>query len=102
MSAQVTFGGTLPRSGMNTNRAALQTRPLTQRILIRSWEYTPAVRVTVLILRMLGVLGAAFGGIALLINSNGWGLAVLAGAFAVLLPFSLWVYTTAAKGWPAR
>jgi hypothetical protein len=101
MSAQLTLDGTLPRSGMSTSRAALRTRPLIQRITIRSWEYIPAVRVAVLILRLLGVLGSAFGGIALLVNSNGWGLPFLALSFAVL-SFSLWVFTTAAKGWAAR
>jgi hypothetical protein len=84
-----------------TSRAALRTRPRIQRILIRSWEYIPAVRVTVLAIRLLGLLVLAFVGIALLSISNRWGLPLLALAIAVV-PLSLWVFTTAAKGWPGR
>jgi hypothetical protein len=102
MSAQLTREGTLPRSGTSTTRrATLRTRPRIQRILIRSWEYIPAVRVTILILRLLAMLVLAFLGIALLSISNWWGLLNLAAAFAVL-PFGLWVFTTAAKGLPGR
>lgn len=102
MSAQLTLEGTAPRSGMSTtSRATLRTRPRIQRTLIRSWEYIPAVRVTVLILRLLAVLVLLAEGIALLSISSGWGLPLLALPF-VILPFSLWVFTTAAKGWPAR
>jgi hypothetical protein len=102
MSAQFTLEGTPPRSGMSTtSRATLRTRPLIHRLLIRYWEYIPAVRVTVLILRLLAVLVLAVEGIALLSISNWLGLPILAVAFAVL-PFSLWVFTTAAKGWPVR
>ena len=102
MSAQLTRERTPPRSGTNTtSRATLRTRPRSQRILIRSWEYIPAVRITVLILRMLGVLVLAVEGIALLSISNWLGLPLLAVGVAVV-PFSFWVFTTAAKGWPAR
>jgi hypothetical protein len=102
MSAQLTRERTPPRSGTSTtSRAILRTRPRIQRILIRSWEYIPAVRVTVVILRLLAVLVLAVEGIALLSISNWWGLPLLAAAFAVL-PFSLWVFTTAAKGLPGR
>jgi hypothetical protein len=102
MPAQLTREGTPPRSGTSTtSRATLRTRPGIQRILIRSWEYIPAVRVTILILRLLAVLVLAFVGIALLSIPNWWGLLNLAAAFAVL-PFSLWVFTTAAKGLPGR
>jgi hypothetical protein len=102
MSAQFTLDGTPPRSGTSTtSRATLRTRPRVQRILIRSWEYIPAVRVTVLILRLLAVLVLAIEGIALLSISNWWGLPLLAVAVAVL-PFSAWVFTTAGKGWPVR
>jgi hypothetical protein len=83
------------------SRAALRTRPRTQRILIRSWEYIPAVRGTVLILRLLAVVVLAVEGIALLGMANWWGLLLLTVAFAVL-PFAFWVFSTAAKGWPAR
>jgi len=85
----------------NPSRATLRTRPRAQRILIRYWEYIPAVRITVLTLRLLAVVVLAVEGIALLSISNWWGLALLATAFAVL-PFSFWVYTTATKGWPVR
>jgi hypothetical protein len=102
MSAQLTGEATLPRSGVSTtSRAALRTRPLVQRILIRSWEYIPAVRIAILILRLLAVLVLAFVGIGQLSISNWWGLLSLAAAFAVVA-FALWVFTTAAKGWPAR
>jgi hypothetical protein len=86
---------------MYTSRAALRTRPRIQRILIRSWEYIPAVRVTVLGLRLLAVLSLAFASAELLSRSSWWGLFSLATAF-VVAPLSFWVFTTAAKGWPAR
>jgi hypothetical protein len=102
MSAQFTLQGTPPRSGMSTaSRATLRTRPRLQRALIRYWEYIPAVRVTAVILRMVAVLVLVVTGIALVNISNVWGLPVLVLA-AVILPFSLWVFRTAAKGWPAR
>jgi hypothetical protein len=101
MSAQLTGQRTAPRSAMITSRATLRTRPRIQRTLIRSWEYIPAVRVTVLILRLLAVLVLLVTGIALLSSSSSWGLLPLAAAFAVV-PFALWVFTTAAKGWPER
>jgi hypothetical protein len=102
MSAQLTRERTPPRSGTSTTRrATLRTRPRIQRILIRSWEYIPAVRVTVLILRLLAVLVLAVEGIALLSISNWWGLPLLAASFGTL-PLSLWVFATASKGWPGR
>jgi hypothetical protein len=102
MSAQLTRERTPPRPGTSTtSRASLRTRPRIQRILIRSWEYIPAVRVTVLILRLLAVLVLAVEGTALLSISNWWGLPLLAAAFG-MLPLILWVFTTAAKGWPGR
>lgn len=102
MPAQLAREGTLPRYGMSTpSRATLRTRPRMQRILIRSWEYIPAVRVVVLSLRLLAVLVLAVAGTALLSTSNWWGLLTLAGAFAVA-PIGLWVFATAAKGWPAH
>ena len=102
MSALLTREGTPPQSGTcTTSRANLRTRPRIQRILIRSWEYIPAVRVTILILRLLAVLVLAVEGIALLSISNWWGLPLLAAAFD-MLPFSLWVFSTAAKGLPER
>jgi hypothetical protein len=102
MSAQITRQGTLPRSGPSTaSRATLRTRPRVQRILIRYWEYIPPVRIAILTLRLLAVLVLTVVSIALLSISDAWGLLYLAGAVAVLA-FSLWVFSTAAKGWPAR
>jgi hypothetical protein len=101
MSAQLTYQGTRPLSGMTTTRAALRTRPRIQRILIRSLEYIPAVRAAILVLRLLAVGVLIVFGIALLSASNWWGLASLALGFTVAI-FALWVFTTAAKGWPAR
>jgi hypothetical protein len=102
MSAQFTLEGTPPRSGTSTvSRATLRTRPCIQRALIRSWEYIPAVRVTVLILRMLAVLVLTVEAIALFSISSWWGVPLLVVAIAVL-PVSLWVFTTAAKGWPVH
>jgi hypothetical protein len=85
---------------MTTRRTTLRTRPRIQRILIRSWEYIPAVRVTFLVLRLLAVLCLAVVGVALLSISNWWGLPLLVLAVAVL-PIGVWVFTTTAKGWPA-
>jgi hypothetical protein len=82
-----------------TSRAALRTRPLHQRLLIRYWEYIPTVRVTVLALRLLGALCLAVIGIALLSISNWWGLALLVVAVAVV-PLGIWIFNTAGKGWP--
>ncbi len=83
------------------SRATLRTRPRIQRTLIRSWEYIPAVRITVQLIRLLAALTLAIEGIALLTIRNWWGLAVLATAIAIV-PFTIWVFSTAAKGWPVR
>ena len=94
----------LPAKPMNTaatRRAILRTRPHIQRILIRSWEYTPAVRITVLIVRLLVLLWLAFLGAELLSANYTWGWTLLAAAAAVLA-IGVWVFTTAAKGWPRR
>lgn len=93
-----------PAKGMftpSTDRATLRTRPRIQRTLIRSWEYIPAGRATILAIRLLVVLGVTIWGIKLLSISNWWGLPTLAIAVA-MVPFSLWVFITAAKGWPRR
>jgi hypothetical protein len=80
-------------------RAALRTRPRIQRTLIRSWEYIQPVRVTVLVIRLLVVLWLlALGGV-LASAGNPWGWTLLPAAVAVQA-VSLWVFTTAAKGWP--
>jgi hypothetical protein len=83
------------------SRSTLQTRPRIQRILVRSWEYIPAVRTTILTFRLLAVLFLTIVGIVLLSDTNWWGLLMLAVAAAVL-PFSVWLFSTGAKGWPAR
>jgi len=84
---------------MTATRATLRTRPRNQRILIRSWEYIPAARITILVIQLLVVLWIAFLGAALLWGDNAWGWTLLAAAVAVLA-LSVWVFTTAAKGWP--
>jgi hypothetical protein len=102
MSPQLTREGTAPRSGRNTiSHATLQTRPMNQRILIRYWEYIPAFRIAILIVRLLAVLVLVVSGIALLTIPSGWGVFNLLAAGAVL-PFSFWVFNTAGKGWPTR
>jgi hypothetical protein len=84
---------------MTARRATLRTRPRNQRILIRSWEYIPAARVTILVIQLLVVLWITFLGAALLWEHHAWGWALLPAAVAVLA-LSVWVFTTAAKGWP--
>jgi len=82
-----------------TSRAALQSRPPIQRVLIRSWEYIQPVRLAVLGIRILVTLWLVFLGALLLSagNASGWALFPAAAAVAAI---SLWVFTTAAKGWP--
>ena len=91
----------LPVEGMimTTSRATLRTRPRIQRTLIRSWEYIQPVRVTILVIRLLAVLWLVFLGAALLSAGNAWGWTLLPAAVAVLA-LTLWVFATAAKGWP--
>ena len=81
-------------------RATLRTRPPIQRTLIRSWEYIRPVRLSVLIVRLLVVLWLIFLSAALMSAGYTWGWALLPAAAAVLA-VSIWVFTTAAKGWPA-
>jgi hypothetical protein len=91
-----------PVSGPPTarpTRATLQTRPRIQRSLIRSWEYIPAVRITVLVVRLLVVLWLLFLAGALTAAGTGWGLTLLPAAVAVFA-IALWVFNTAKKGWP--
>jgi hypothetical protein len=80
-------------------RTTLQTRPLIQRALIRSWEYSEPVRISILIVRMLVVLWLLFLGGALLWAGNAWGLTLLPAAGAVFA-VAFWVFDTASKGWP--
>jgi hypothetical protein len=94
---------TAPTSWSSTARparATLRTRPRIQRSLIRSWEYVQPVRVTVLVIRLLVVMWLVFLGAALMSADNAWGWTLLPAAAAVLA-LSVWVFTTAAKGWPA-
>jgi hypothetical protein len=83
-----------------TTRATLRTRPRIQRILIRSWEYIPPVRVTILAIRMLVVLWLLFLAGVLVSAGYTWGWTLLPAALAVAA-VSRWVFATAAKGWPA-
>jgi hypothetical protein len=80
-------------------RATLRTRPRIQRTLIRSWEYIQPVRVSILIVRLLVVLWLVFLSAVLMSAGNTWGWTLLLAAAAVLA-VSVWVFTTAAKGWP--
>jgi hypothetical protein len=80
-------------------RATLQTRPRIQRACIRSWEYVRPVRITVLLIRMLVVLWLFFLTDILVSSGWAWGWTMLPGALGVFA-LSLWVFTTAEKGWP--
>ncbi len=82
-----------------TSRATLRTRPRIQRTLIRSWEYIQPVRVTILVIRLLVVLWLVSLGAVLLSAGHAWGWTLLPAAAAVFA-LSVWVFTTAAKGWP--
>lgn len=86
-------------SAARPTRATLRTRPLIQRALIRSWEYIPAARISILIVRMLVVLWLLFLSGALLWANNAWGLTLLPAAGAVFA-VAFWVFDTASKGWP--
>ena len=99
MSAQTHTAPSLGSSAARPTRATLQTRPRIQRAFIRSWEYNQPLRISILIVRMLVVLWLLFLGAALTTAGNGWGWTLLPAAVAVLA-ISLWVFTTAAKGWP--
>jgi hypothetical protein len=81
------------------SRAALQTRPDIQRILIRSWEYIPSVRVAILAIRLLVAAWLVGLGAWFTSTGNAWG-GMLLPAAAGVVAIALWVYTTAAKGWP--
>jgi hypothetical protein len=81
------------------SRATLQTRPRIQRALIRSWEYIRPVRITVLVIRMLVVVWLFVLTGLLVSNGIAWGWSLPPAAVAVFA-LSLWVFTTAQKGWP--
>jgi hypothetical protein len=86
-------------SAATPTRATLQTRPRIQRALIRSWEYIQPVRVTFLVVRVVVVLWLVVLGAVLLSAGNAWGWTLLPAA-GVVLALGVWVFTTAAKGWP--
>jgi len=88
-----------PATSQNPSRATLKTRPRIQRALIRSWEYIRSVRVTFLVIRLLVVLWMIVLGAILMSAGIGWGWILLPAAVAVFA-LSVWVFTTAAKGWP--
>ena len=81
-------------------RATLRTRPRIQRALIRSWEYIQPIRVTVLAFRLLAVLWLVVLGAVLMSAGYTWGWTLLPTAVAVFA-LSVWVFSTARKGWPA-
>jgi hypothetical protein len=80
-------------------RAILQTRPRIQRACIRSWEYVRPIRITVLVIRMLVVMWLFVLTNLLVSNGIAWGWTLPPAAVAVFA-LSLWVFTTAEKGWP--
>jgi hypothetical protein len=90
-----------PADATNTtpSRATLQTRPRVQRACIRSWEYIRPIRITVLVIRMLVVMWLFVLTDLLVSNGIAWGWTLPAAAAAVFA-VSLWVFTTAEKGWP--
>ena len=82
-------------------RAALKTRPAIQRAMIRSWEYSQPIRLTVLAIRLLAVLWLLILTAILLSKGIMWGW-ILPPAAVGVLALSAWVFNTAAKGWPVR
>jgi hypothetical protein len=90
-----------PADATNTtpSRATLQTRPRVQRACIRSWEYIRPIRITVLVIRMLVVMWLFVLTDLLVSNGIAWGWTLPPAAVAVFA-VSLWVFTTAEKGWP--
>ena len=90
-----------PATAANTtpSRAALKTRPRIQRALVRSWEYNRPFRITVLIIRLLVVMWMFVLTGLLVSNGFAWGWAMPPAAVAVFA-ITLWVFTTAQKGWP--
>jgi hypothetical protein len=81
------------------SRATLQTRPRVQRACIRSWEYRRPFRITVLIIRLLVVMWLFVLTDLLVSAGQGWAWLLVPAALAVFA-LTLWVFTTAQKGWP--
>jgi hypothetical protein len=93
---------TAPPSWSSTarpTRATLRTRPRLQRTLIRSWEYNQPVRVGILVVRLLVVMWLFVLATLLTSIGNVWGWTLPPAAIA-MFAISLWVFKTAAKGWP--
>jgi hypothetical protein len=86
-------------SAARPTRATLQTRPMIQRALIRSWEYIRPIRISILVVRLLVVLWLLFLGGALMSAGHAWGAALLPAAVATFA-VAFWVFNTAEKGWP--
>ena len=87
-------------SAARPTRTTLRTRPRIQRTLIRSWEYIQPIRVTVLAIRLLVVLWLVVLGAVLMSAGHTWGWILLPTAVGVFA-LSVWVFSTARKGWPA-
>jgi hypothetical protein len=82
------------------SRKTLQTRPPVQRALIRSWEYSRPVRITVLAIRTLVAMWLFV--LSGLLVSHGYAAAyALVPTAVAVFAFGLWVFKTAEKGWPA-
>ena len=80
-------------------RATLRTRPRIQRSLIRSWDYIPSVRASVLIVRLLVTAWLIVLGAVLMSAGHAWGWILLPAAAAVFA-IGVWAFSTAGKGWP--
>jgi hypothetical protein len=87
------------QSAGRPTRAMLKSRPRIQRALIRSWEYSGPVRVSVLVVRLLVALWLVFLGDVLMSAgyASGWTLFLAAGA---VLAVGVWVFAVAGRGWP--
>ena len=88
-----------PAPSTTPSRATLQTRPRIQRALIRSWEYLRPFRITVLVIRLLVVMWLFVLTNLLVSTGIAWGWPLPPAAVAVFA-ITLWVFTTAQKGWP--
>ena len=104
MTAQTSeklFQSSADATSTTPSRATLQTRPLVERALIRSWEYIRPVRITFLVIRMLVVMWLLILTALLVPAGYAWGWSMVPAAVAVLA-LSLWVFRTAEKGWPVE
>jgi hypothetical protein len=102
MTAQTSekvFQSSADATSTTPSRATLQTRPLIQRVSIRSWEYNRAARIAVLSIRLLVVMWLFVLTNLLVSSGQMWAWALVPAALAVFA-IALWVFTTAQKGWP--